>query len=224
MLEADANVKIVAEILLPLMKGFCVFHTSHHKALEKKQPDNKGMLLPPSLNWKGLALGNPRLWYGELDMLLCPNLNFSVSQSGHFLVAVVQKDKDFVPELSVAVEDRSLHGGMTEFSQAYATAIVFSFLCHYKFGMRHSFIPSLLVSPQAFAVFFYDCIEDIMISKACLRTEYTLVFLWSALHYPIFYPPPWHDLGKVTHPFGYLGGVLPDFSHIGENQFHFGET
>lgn len=100
MLEADANVKIVAEILLPLMKGFCVFHTSHRKALEKKQPDNKGMLLPPSLNWKGLALGNPRLWYGELDMLLCPNLNFSVSQSGHFLVAVVQKDKDFVPELS----------------------------------------------------------------------------------------------------------------------------
>ena len=68
---------------------------------------------------------------------------------------------DFDPELSVAVEgerkikqDWSLHGGMTEFSQAYATAIVFSFLCHYKFGMRRSSIPSLLVSPQAFAVFF----------------------------------------------------------------------
>ena len=89
---------------------------------------------------------------------------------------------------------------MTEFSQAYATAIVFSFLCYYKFGMRRSFIPSLLVSPQAFAVFFYDCIEHMMISKACLWTEYTLVFLWSVLHYPIFYPPSWHDLGKVAPP------------------------
>lgn len=147
------------------------------------------------------------------------------------MITILNFLTDFVPELSVAVEgkrkikqDWSLHGGMTEFSQAYATAIVFSFLCHYKFGMRRSFIPSLLVSPQAFAVFFYDCIDDIMISKACLWTEYTLVFLWSILHYPIFYPPSWRDLGKVTSPFGYLGGVLPDFSHIGENQFHFGES
>ena len=45
MLESDANVQIVAEILLPLMKGFCVFNTSHRKALEKKQRDNNGMLL-----------------------------------------------------------------------------------------------------------------------------------------------------------------------------------
>ena len=67
----------------------------------------------------------------------------------------------FVPELSLAVEgkrkmrqDCSLIGQMTEFSQAYATAIVFSFLCHYKFGMKRSVIPSLLESPQAFVVFF----------------------------------------------------------------------
>ena len=57
MREPDANVKIVAEILLPLMKGFCVFNTSHCEALEKKQPNTNGMRLPHSLNWKGLALG-----------------------------------------------------------------------------------------------------------------------------------------------------------------------
>ena len=113
---------------------------------------------------------------------------------------------------------------MTEFSQAYATAIVFSFLCHYKFGMIRSFIPSLFISPQAFAVFFYDCISDIMISKACLWSEYTLVFLLSVLHYPIFYPPSWRGLGKVAPPFGYLGGVLRDLRYTGENHFHFGES
>jgi len=135
MLETDANVKIVAELLLPLMKGFCVFNTRHRKALGKIHADNYGMFLPPSFNWKGLALGNPELWYGELDMLLCPNLSISVPESGHFPVAVVQKSEDFVPELSVAVEDKrmikqewSLLGTMTEFSQAYATAIGFFFL------------------------------------------------------------------------------------------------
>ena len=100
----------------------------------------------------------------------------------------------------------------------------FSFLCHYKFGMKRSFIPTLLISPQAFAVFFYDCKKDIMISKACLWSEYTLVFLWSVLHCPIFYPPSWPKLGNVTLPFGYLRSVRPDFSGIGENQFHFGES
>ena len=137
----------------------------------------------------------------------------------------------FVPELSLAVEgkrkmrqDCSLIGQMTEFSQAYATAIVFSFLCHYKFGMKRSFIPSLLVSPQAFAVFFYDCKEDIMISKACLWTEYTLVFLWSVLHYSAFYPPSWPKVGKEALPFGYLHSVRPDFTDIGENQFLFRES
>ena len=80
--DTDFNVKIVAEMMMPLMKGFCVFNVSHHKALEAKQPDNYGMVHPPSLKWKGLGLGNPRLWYGELDMLLCPNLNSSISDSG----------------------------------------------------------------------------------------------------------------------------------------------
>jgi len=80
-----------------------------------------------------------------------------------------------LPELSVAEESErviekkwSLLGSSTEFSQAcmYATAIVFSFLCHYKFGMKSSFIPSLSLSPQGFAVFLYDCKEYVMISKA----------------------------------------------------------
>ncbi|XP_020630576.1 uncharacterized protein LOC110067570 [Orbicella faveolata] len=164
-------------------------------------------------------------------MLLCPNLSISVPESGHFPVAVVQKSEDFVPELSVAVEDKrmikqewSLLGTMTEFSQAYATAIVFSFLCHYKFGMKRSFIPSLLLCPQGFAVFFYDCKEDIMIAKACQWSEYSLVLLWSVLHYRIFYPPTWPRVGNVTLPFGYLNSVRPDFRYLDENKFHFGES
>ena len=138
---------------------------------------------------------------------------------------------DFVPELSIAEEGKrimkeewSLLGGRTHFAQAYATAIVFSFLCHYKFNMKRSFIPSLLISPQAFAVFFYDCREDIMISKACLWSEYTLVFLWSVLHYPIFYPSSWLDLGIESLPFGYLNNARTDFKFIDEKEFHFGES
>ena len=94
----------------------------------------------------------------------------------------------YVPEFSLAVEDkRRFNEGWpvqiekTCFSQAYATAIVFSFLCHYKFGMKRSFRPTLLISTQGFAVFFYDCKEDIMISKYCLWSEYTLVLLWTVL-------------------------------------------
>ena len=34
MLEAEANVEIVAELLLLLMQDFCVFNMSHQKALE----------------------------------------------------------------------------------------------------------------------------------------------------------------------------------------------
>jgi len=89
-------------------------------------------------------------------MLLCTNLSISVPESVHFPVAVAQKSEGNLPELSVAEESErviekewSLLGSSTEFSQAYmyATAIVFSFLCHYKFGMKSSFIPSLSLSP-----------------------------------------------------------------------------
>ena len=138
---------------------------------------------------------------------------------------------DYVPELSVAVEGQtkirqewSLLGGGTRFSQAYARAIVFSFLCHCKFGMKRSFIPSLLIFPEGFAVFFYDCIEDIMISKACQWSEYSLVLLWSVLHYRIFYPPSWADVGNVTLPFGYSVSVNPNFRYIDDKEFYFGES
>ena len=135
------------------------------------------------------------------------------------------------PELSAAVEDKrvvkeewSLLGTSTEFSQAYATAIVFSFLCHYKFGMKCSFIPSLLVSPQGFAVFFYDCKDDVMISKACSWSEYSLILLWSVLHYRVFFPPMSAEVGDITPSFGYLGSVQPDFRYIDEHEFYFGES
>lgn len=67
MLETDANVKIVAELLLPLMKGFCVFNERHHKALENIHAHNYGMFLPPSVNWKGLALG--KWWFHKPRVL-----------------------------------------------------------------------------------------------------------------------------------------------------------
>lgn len=63
MLETDANVKIVAELLLPLMKGFCVFNERHHKALGNIHAHNYGMFLPPSVNWKGLTLG--KWWFSQ---------------------------------------------------------------------------------------------------------------------------------------------------------------
>ena len=147
------------------------------------------------------------------------------------MVIILNFLTDCVPEFSHAVdgkrrpnEEWSLLGERTNFSQAYATAIVFSFLCHYKFDMKRSFIPTLLISPQAFAVFFYDCKKDIMISKACLWTEYTLVFLWSVLHYPIFYPSSWLDLGIESLPFGYLDNVRHDFRFLDENEFYFGKA
>ena len=63
MLETDANVKIVSELLLPLMKGFCVFNTHHQRALQKINADDSRLCLPPSLNWKGLALG--KWWFSQ---------------------------------------------------------------------------------------------------------------------------------------------------------------
>ena len=67
MLETDANVKIVAELLLPLVKGFCVFNANHHTALGKINADDSRLCLPPSLNWKGLALG--KWWFTQTRVL-----------------------------------------------------------------------------------------------------------------------------------------------------------
>ena len=138
---------------------------------------------------------------------------------------------DFVPELSIAMEGKrrifkglSLLGDRTPFAQAYATAIVFSFLCHYKFDMKRSFIPSLTISPHGFAVFFYDCISDIMLSKACLWSAYNLAILWSVLYYPYFYPSSWHDLGIESLPFGYLNHGKAGFQFLDKREFHFGKS
>ena len=118
----------------------------------------------------------------------------------------------------------SLLGTNTEYSQGYAAAIMFSFLCHYKFWMKSSFIPSLLLAPEGFAVFFYDCKEDMMICKACRWTEYSLVLFWSILHYRLFYPPTVAMEADKTPPFGYIGSVRPDLRYLGEEQFYFGES
>ena len=55
--EYEANVKIASELLLPLMRGFCVFNAHHRKALNKVNAPDSQLRLPHSLNWKGLALG-----------------------------------------------------------------------------------------------------------------------------------------------------------------------
>ena len=62
MLETDANVKIVAELLLPLMEGYCVFNMHHRKALNAYAVKTQ-MFLPPSLGWNGLAIG--KWWFSE---------------------------------------------------------------------------------------------------------------------------------------------------------------
>ena len=137
----------------------------------------------------------------------------------------------YFPEVSLAAEGnqklqetKSAVGYSSDFSQAYATAIVFANLCHYKFDMIRSFIPTLLISPQCFAVFFYDCVADIMLLKYCLWSEYTLVFLWTVLHYPSFYPPSWGDLGIDGVPFGFCDNVAGSSIMVDDKEFHFGES
>ena len=59
----DTNVKIVSELLLPLMKGFCVFNTQHREAHQKITAADSRLRLPPSINWEGLALG--KWWFSQ---------------------------------------------------------------------------------------------------------------------------------------------------------------
>ena len=54
--ETAANVEIAAELLLPLMKGYCVFNMNHSKTLKACAISDQ-MFLPSSLHWKGLAIG-----------------------------------------------------------------------------------------------------------------------------------------------------------------------
>ncbi|KAJ7372806.1 hypothetical protein OS493_016725 [Desmophyllum pertusum] len=83
--EAEINADMAKGILLPLINGFSILNASHEDAISKRtQLDGRLMLLPWKMGWQGLALGNTKAWYGEIDMLICHNSN-----AGQSTVAVV---------------------------------------------------------------------------------------------------------------------------------------
>ena len=65
-------------------------------------------------------------------------------------------------------ENWSLFG--SHFSQAYATAVTFSYVYHYKLSAETnsacpSFLPTVQISPRGYQIFIYDCLQDVMFAN-----------------------------------------------------------
>ncbi|XP_068698795.1 uncharacterized protein [Montipora foliosa] len=225
--EAAVNLAIVNLILKHLTRAQFVLNKSHSKVFKP----SKQISMPEALAWDGLALGHRNAWYGELDMVICPS---NTGEAGSKVALLGEKygvepqfdegeEKSNVEEGSfhlrpgrgsIAVEGKknvgerwSLFG--SHFSQAFATAVTFSYVCHYKLSLESnsaspSLLPTVQLSPRGYQVFIYDCLEDVMFANSFFWNRWTLIYLWAMLHHRLFFPAQLDsNLSNRLTKFGY---------------------
>jgi len=89
----------------------------------------------------------------------------------------VSGDDSHSPGRSTAVEGKMRPTSQVlkglGFSQVVSSAIAFSFVYYNRHKDKGSLIPTIQVSRAGFDVFFYDCVNDILIGQ---------LFDWSHVH------------------------------------------
>ena len=114
-------------------------------------------------------------------------------------------------------ENWSLFG--SRFSQAFATAVTFSYVYHYKLSAETnsacaSFLPTIQVSPRGYQIFIYDCLQDVMFANNYFWARSTLIYLWAILHHRLFFPAQLDsNLGNRVNKFGYKNNGSPLFEN-----------
>ncbi|XP_068727458.1 uncharacterized protein [Montipora capricornis] len=243
--EAAVNLEIVNLILKRLTRAYIMLNKSHSKVFKP----SKRLLMPESLLWDGLALGHRDAWYGELDMLIFTSITGEAGSKVALLGEKCGVDPPFdedeeksdveegsfhlrPPYGSIAVEgkknvgDWSLFG--SHFSQAFATAVTFSYVYHYKLlaetnSACPSFLPTVQVSPRGYQVFIYDCLQDVMFASNFSWSRWTLIYLWAILHHHLFFPAQLDsNLANRVTKFGYGTTGSPLFKN--RRELVFGEN
>ena len=114
-------------------------------------------------------------------------------------------------------QNRSLFGSY--FSQAFATAVTFSYVYHYKLSEETnsacpSFLPTVQVSPRGYQIFIYDCLQDVMFAGNFFWCRSSLIYLWAILHHRLFFPTQLDsNLGNRVTKFGCGGKSSPFFEN-----------
>ncbi|XP_068746482.1 uncharacterized protein [Montipora capricornis] len=211
--EEAVNLAIVNLILKHLTRACFILNKSHSKVFEPCK----------QMFTQRLVLGHRNAWYGELDMLIAdmPIFPFIRGEARSKVALLGEKcgvdplfDED---EEGSDVEEeglkknigqnRSLFGSY--FSQAFATAVTFSYVYHYKLSAKTnsacpSFLPTVQVSPRGYQIFIYDCLQDVMFANNFFWTRSTLIYLWAILHHRLFFPAQLDsNLGNRVTKFGY---------------------
>ena len=78
---------------------------------------------------------------------------------------------------------RKSSGFGSEFSQAIATAITFSFVYKGRCSFKGTLFPTIQVSSDGFEIFLYDSDTDVLLMNTYTWEPTNIVFLWALLHY-----------------------------------------
>lgn len=188
--EIDSNVVIAREFISPLLgpKGIIVLNSRHASSseLHAKEP-SKLRVASAAGTWRGLGIGHPCAWHGEVDMMVVPN----DAIPSEVTAVLVQPVTDNVQD-----EDMSDSAGCTliegkqdssdmglGFSQAIATAITSSFAYKPQYGYEGTLFPTIQVSRSGFEIFLYDSETDVLLMNTFQWLPTTIVYLWAVLHY-----------------------------------------
>ena len=115
-------------------------------------------------------------------------------------VCIADEGKKNVPQ------NWSLFG--SHFSQAFATAVTFSYVYHYTLSEtqcpRSSMLPTVQISPRGYQIFLYDCLQDVMLANNFFWSRESLIYLWAFLHHHLFFPTNLDpNLANHVSKFGY---------------------
>ena len=150
----------------------------------------------------------------------------SVISYDPFIVAGFSSGSTAVEGKKHIPKNWSLFG--SHFSQGFATAVTFSYVCHYKLSVDtnsacSSLLPTIQISPRGYQVFLYDCLQDVMLANNFFWTRESLIYLWAILHHHLFFPAKLDsNLVNGVPKFGYDSKASGFFAN--RNELLFGES
>ena len=77
------------------------------------------------------------------------------------------------------------------FSQGFATAVTFSYVYHFKLSLETnstspSLLPTIQIPPRGYQIFFFDCLQDVMLANNFFWTSGSLIGPWAFLLHHLF--------------------------------------
>jgi len=186
--ESKFNVFLACKVIQPLTGGTCIINSV--KDEDKAVMKNSDVKLPDDFGLTGIAMGYEDGYYGEPDIIACPEEQSQNVHEGPGAVVINSVPSVEEPDetgVSPGKRKRSVseHTTISALSQTIATALTFAKIQQERHSEHHTF-PTLRMHPLGVDIILYNAVSDHLMLSCSAWSEHALFMLWLVLHHNLF--------------------------------------